>query len=227
MTIAINNQLLPEKAPVAAAASPAASDQAANPPTPAPLVADRFTFNAIPTVDRANTSSLMTNTPAARGREAGQQEEWDDWDDNNEARAGEAPPGAVHVQPSTAGAVAADGSIAIGGTAFDDLSTQKLVCKFCSFEVLRFSACKWKTDADYYHFRNFTPDPRMPERREEDLKKLQRMLEASVECAAFACGCSWQSVSTKKQIFSVEGLVKAPPEGGARLEDDQLLHWMQ
>ena len=51
--------------------------------------------------------------------------------------------------------------------------------------------------ADYYWFRNHTPDSRMPQSTAEDLAKLTTKLVPDPPSAAYACGCSWQSVRAR------------------------------
>ena len=47
----------------------------------------------------------------------------------------------------------------------------------------------WCDDVDYFHVRNYTPDPRMPARFEEDAKKLATKLRPDEAAAALACSC--------------------------------------
>merc|ERR1719453_2732139 len=98
-----------------------------------------------------------------------------------------------------------------------------LRCTSCGTgTVWRFPNSRWDASrVDYYHFRNFAPDSRMPERTQDDLVKLCKYLTADEAAAAFACGCSWQTISDTKLLL--HGVSKAAPHGGARLEDDQVL----
>ena len=78
---------------------------------------------------------------------------------------------------------------------------------------------------DYFMLRNYAPDARMPERMQEDLAKLCTALEPDAVAAAYACGCSWQTVVDAKGINSGSA-TPALPQGGARLpSDEQVLWW--
>lgn len=46
----------------------------------------------------------------------------------------------------------------------------------------------------------------------EDQAKLQAKLEPSDDCAAYACGCTWQTVSTAKDV--TVDTTDAAPHGG-------------
>ena len=101
-----------------------------------------------------------------------------------------------------------------------------LRCTSCGQRVHRFAQQGWKESADYYTFRNFSPDQRMPERQQEDLAKLAAWLQPDADAAAYACGCTWQTVRENKAI-EAEGGVLAAPHGGARLgEAEPLLKWV-
>lgn len=74
------------------------------------------------------------------------------------------------------------------------------------------------------------PDERMPLKLQEDLGKLARWLQPADSAsggAAYACGCSWQSlVGREVKLIEGEGVLAAP-HGGARLgEADPRLKWV-
>lgn len=101
-----------------------------------------------------------------------------------------------------------------------------LHCTSCGVgTVLRFPGFRWGHGIDYYHVRNHCPDSRMPERTEADLAKLRTKLVPDAACAAFACGCSWQSIVGVKDLLDAVLGTPAGDEGGARLEADQMLRW--
>jgi len=70
-----------------------------------------------------------------------------------------------------------------------DPSETNLRCARCDFKVLRFMDQRWDDSADYMFFRNFMPDR----------QKLQQKLTASEGEVAFACQCSWASVSVTRR----------------------------
>ena len=77
------------------------------------------------------------------------------------------------------------------------------------------------------------PDERMPLKLQEDLGKLARWLRPADSAnggAAYACGCSWQSL-VGREAKPIEGEagegVLAAPHGGARLgEAEPRLKWV-
>jgi len=92
---------------------------------------------------------------------------------------------------------------AIGGDASDTSLAPGLVCCKCSFPVLRFQDRRWDASVDYFHLRNYMPDQRMTyntERANIDAQKLKAKLEPAPGCAAYACGCTWQSVVQRKEV---------------------------
>ena len=168
---------------------------------------------------------------AGPGDGATVQDDWDDWDEEeaDEATAEEAEVSAVRVvQPSGAVACAkGGGSALLCGSALDSAVNARLSCTSCGYRVLRLPHSRWAPDVDYYWMRNFCPDGRMPGRWDEDLAKLCAKLVADDEAAAYACGCSWQSVVGEKELGGAGG-TPAMPHGGARLEncEAQLLNWV-
>ena len=65
---------------------------------------------------------------------------------------------------------------------------------------------------DYFWVRNYALDDRTPAKMTEDQAKLQTKLEPDDECAAYACGCTWQTVGAPKDV--VVDATEAAPHGG-------------
>lgn len=165
---------------------------------------------------------------------------WDDWDDEECASAGVLVPTPAFEPSSYSGWHSESGAVSIGGVAFDAETCVALHCSHCGHDVTRFSGCAWAESVDYYWFRNYAPDPRMPERREEDIAKLSAKLvsgaairlagegapaaRCDVASAALCCGCSWQTVSDAKRLHTAG--TPAAPHGGARLDGDGLVRWV-
>ena len=131
--------------------------------------------------------------------------DWDDSDDDD-APAAEIPP--APLPTGWSGVRNAQGKLCIDST-YGEL---RLICTRCSFLVLRFAGYAWCDDVDYFHVRNYTPDPRMPARFEEDAKKLATRLIPDEEAAALACSCSWQTIRAEAKPLGRTCL--AAPHGG-------------
>ena len=106
-----------------------------------------------------------------------------------------------------------------------------LRCTSCGQPVHRFAGCRWDEEARLLRagwMRLHTPDARMPDKLQEDLRKLAHQLRPDGATAAYACGCSWQSVAAPKPIEGeAGGGALASPEGGARLgEAEPTLRWV-
>ena len=132
------------------------------------------------------------------------------------------------VQPSRYAAARIGDALVLLGTPAEGELNVALTCSHCGQPALRFPGSRWSSTVDYFHFRNYSPDHRMPERMQEDLSKLCQKLEADETAAAFACGCSWQSITGEKDIGSGKlGSTPAAPHGGVRLpsDDAQVLGW--
>ena len=190
-------------------------------PVPGSIVpTDQRDLNVVQQAALADASgSQDAQTASGSTASAG---DWDDWDDDAD---GEAPASSQDViQPSHYSGVAASGLHLVGKNAEENLNVQ-LYCTSCGAgKVWRFPASRWDNTIDYYHVRNFAPDARMPERTHEDLVKLCTKLVRQENAAAYACGCSWQTVVDEKLLTPAVG-TPAAPHGGARLEGQQLLHW--
>ena len=166
--------------------------------------------------------------PSGGATEPAPTDEWDEWDDEDDGPTRSAPPptSGPTLQPSEHAAfrAATDGVLCIGGHGGPSMEVG-LRCTSCGQRVHRFAQHRWNESADYYTFRNFSPDERMPERQQEDLAKLAAWLQPDADAAAYACGCTWQTVREGKPI-EAEGGVPAAPHGGARLgEASPLLKW--
>ena len=131
--------------------------------------------------------------------------DWDDSDDDD-APAAEIPP--APLPTGWSGVRNAQGKLCIDST-YGEL---RLICTRCSFLVLRFAGYAWCDDVDYFHVRNYTPDPRMPARFEEDAKKLATKLRPDEAAAALACSCSWQTIRDEAKPLGRTCL--AAPHGG-------------
>ncbi|KAL1519720.1 hypothetical protein AB1Y20_023230 [Prymnesium parvum] len=70
-----------------------------------------------------------------------------------------------------------------------DTCETNLRCARCDFKVLKFAGRSWVPSADYMFFRNFMPDR----------EKLGQKLTASDGEDAFACQCSWATVSATRR----------------------------
>lgn len=147
----------------------------------------------------------------------------DDWDadDDTIVLRGQKVEGGAKYQPTEFAGCVVDEGVCIGGSA--KAPDTCLTCISCSFEVVRFDGCKWADSVDYYWFRNYTPDPKLPKTRDESLAMLTTKLVADADAAAYACQCSWQSLTKDKRLLAVGS--DAAPHGGARLEKDQLVKW--
>ena len=187
----------------------------------------------------ANTAANATANAAAITAEPAdsatpqREDDWDDWDDGdeNDENGGDArnQPGdaSTVVQPSKHACAEVGGSLILCSGASDEQLSVSLKCSSCGHPVLRFPASRWAKSIDYFHLRNFAPDARMPERMQEDLAKLCPKLERDEATAAYACGCSWQTITDDKAI-DASGSTPAVPHGGARLpEDEQVLCWQR
>jgi len=181
-------------------------------------------------------SEMSESTPA--GVTAGEAK-WEDWDDEEdvddespvrrlaEGADGE-PSGLARAMAGRAsralvGVRGLGGGCTIGGASPGvDLDTP-LICRHCAHCVYRFPGARWARSADYYWFRNFTPDARLQGQEADDLTKLAGRLEEAAASAAYSCGCSWQSVDGSKPL-EARG-TPAGPHGGARMDGDQLLQW--
>ena len=150
---------------------------------------------------------------------------WDDWDEPDEVPSTNAP--SIMIQPSKFAGILEDGKLSIAGASGEESLNVALTCSHCGHPCVRFPRSRWTPKIDYYHFRNYAPDARMPGRIQEDLVKLCSALEPDNSAAAYACGCSWQTVAGVKSISSNHGeRTSALPHGGARLSsDDQELWW--
>ena len=184
--------------------------------TPTPSIA--LPVAARPDLGVGTGTSSMDNAEAGiTGSERGS---WDDWDDEEQPSVSYA---AVHVwQPTVhAGARVGTGTAIGGATVEPDLA---LKCSSCGHPVTRFAGAQWDESVDYYWCRNFAPDARMPGRFAEDLANLCAKLVPHGASAAYACACSWQTV-TQQKLLSELG-TPAEPEGGARLEKGELVKWV-
>ena len=197
-----------EQTPLNASDAHPSQDAAAPPPAAATAAAE----------PRTTAAEWKSTLPA----------EWDDWDDDDDdvpTRSAPQPPLGPTPQPSEHAAFRdGDGALCIGGNGGPAMNVG-LRCTSCGQRVHRFAQHRWNESADYYTFRNFSPDQRLPERQQKDLAKLAAWLQPDADAAAYACGCTWQTVREGKPI-EAEGGVPAAPHGGARLgEAKALLKW--
>ena len=178
--------------------------------------------------ESSGTSALAAGKAAAAAAAASAEDHgWDDWDDEEDGATLGMQSSPTIVQPSKYAAVLSeDGTLTLGGSAYESTLNAALRCTCCGTgTVWRFPKSRWDASkVDYYHFRNYAPDSRMPERTQEDLAKLCKFLNDDEVAAAYACGCSWQTISDAKVLLN--GVSKAPPNGGARFDDDQALLWV-
>ena len=179
-------------------------------------------------------ATVPTESVALKTDPAAATQDWDDWDDDGDEdntmttrTPGEA---TTVVQPSPFAGTRGEGDghtyLCGSGKGLQE-PTVPLACSHCGHPCSRFPHSRWAASADYFHMRNYAPDARMPQRLQEDLAKLCTLLEPDDEAAAFACGCSWQTVIGEKQLAVLARAgTPAPPHGGARLpSDDQVLWW--
>jgi len=124
-------------------------------------------------------------------------------------------------KPSWKGGMRSGTGCAIGGAASNGSLDTVIACKQCGYTVVRFAGCRWSDETDYYWMRNYAPDARMPSKMQQDVEKLTSMLREDPASAAYACGCSWQSVVEFKPLDGVVG-TPAAPHGGAGLEGKPL-----
>ena len=133
------------------------------------------------------------------------------------------------VQPSRYAAARNNDALVLLGRAASEAAELNvaLICSHCGQPALRFPASRWAETVDYFHFRNYAPDSRMPERKQDDLLKLCTKLEPDETAAAYACGCSWQTIRDEKDIGTSgrTGSTLAAPHGGAPGDGDQILRW--
>ncbi len=173
----------------------------------------------------AGTSQLV---PISDGKAAGDgiMDDWDDDDDAEDQPSGAAPARAA--PPSEFAAKRSGDTLDLCGGGDDDEASlnASLSCTHCGYHVFRFAGHRWADGTDYYHFRNYCPDSRMPGDHDASMGKLCARLVADAGSAAYACGCSWQTLGAgqNKSLDALLG-VSALPDGGARLEEDQLLKW--
>jgi len=164
-------------------------------------------------------ASQPANSPAKSSTAGG---DWEDWDDEDYEV--ETPSAPVQVAPTKFAGVASDRGMQIGGAEVEEKLNSALKCTSCGYIVIRFPGVRWHRNADYYWFRNHTPDSRMPLTMEDDMNKLTTKLVLDPACAAYACGCSWQSVAAPMAIVK-SGTPPQEPGGGARLEAGDMLLW--
>ena len=212
---ALSQALLPSPAALQAPLPPPPPPAAPPPAAPPPQE---------PTTKPPPQGAAATASEAEDAR--GESDDWDDWDAEGDDPVTEsAPTGGDVIQPSTFAGWRGDaGGSCIGGTSSEALLCLTLHCTHCGHDVTRFPGRRWEAAADYYWFRNYAPDPRMPQRREADIAKLCAKLVPDLASAALCCGCSWQSVVDPKVLDELAGS-PAAPHGGARLDGDQLLKW--
>ena len=150
---------------------------------------------------------------------------WDDWDDEDDPAPSRSQPpiAGVTPQPSPHAAFRDNaGMLCLGPGATMDVG---LRCTSCGQRVHRFDAHRWDESADYYTFRNYSPDDRMPHKLQEDLAKLARWLRPAGG-AAYACSCSWQSIGRMPKPLEGDEGTLAAPHGGARFgEAEPRLKW--
>ena len=166
--------------------------------------------------------------PAAEVTRALASNDDDDWDaDDDDDGSAPRETASYLPEPSTFAAVALGNTLSLSGESGAGELNATLRCKSCGTgTVWRFPRARWDDTIDYYHCRNFAPDSRMPERTQADLAKLCARLLPDESAAAYACGCSWQTVTEPKPLAAFG--TPAAPHGGARLEgeDVDLLRWV-
>ena len=150
---------------------------------------------AAPEVGPSSSAVTPSSAPPTRSRV----------DDEVEDKDAQAPPAGVAPDNEWA---RFGGALALGGAA-DDGSLPALSCSSCGFAVLRFRNCRWSSGGgnDYMHFRNYNG-------HSLNLPKLTAELRQCAKGgAAYACQCSWQSVTQRKPLDAFG--TDPGPEGGA------------
>ena len=150
---------------------------------------------AAPEVGPSSSAVTPSSAPPTRSRV----------DDEVEDKDAQAPPAGVAPDNEWA---RFGGALALGGAA-DDGSLPALSCSSCGFAVLRFRNCRWSSGGgnDYMHFRNYNG-------HSLNLPKLTSELRQCAKGgAAYACQCSWQSVTQRKPLDAFG--TDPGPEGGA------------
>lgn len=144
---------------------------------PVPLgEAARCQFEFEPAKQVASQTEQGTQGTAAAPSSGGN---WEDWDDDEDEGHGLRPlrlAQGVDGKPSleaitiagracrTAVATCEGGRLCtIGGDGVAACFDTPLVCMHCSHCVYRFADARWTSDVDYFWFRNFAPDARLPE----------------------------------------------------------------
>lgn len=74
----------------------------------------------------------------------------------------------------------------------------KLRCTSCDFNVVILNEYEWQGDCDYLFFRNNIPD----------FDKLKCKLRRKRGCCAYACQCSWRSVTQLTELWSSDPQLK-------------------
>ena len=205
---------------------PDVPDAAEEPQEPIPLEPEAAPSILAPAATVSAAPEPAANVSAAPAPDTS----WDDWDDEDDDAPTRSQP------PNTASTEAAPqptqhaafrngaGVLCIGA---GDAMQVGLCCTSCGQRVHRFCAHRWDESVDYYTCRNFSPDDRMPHKQQEDLAKLARWLRPAADGAAYACGCSWQSVGLESKPLEGDEGVLAAPHGGARLgEAKPCLKWV-
>jgi len=237
-------------APTATSASPGCP--ATSPPdTPRPPNTNTPSPHPHPNAASSRLSpGTSTGCPEAKPRQhqtCHEEDAWGDWDDPEEEAStasdeeGQQRPGPSSAVPSEAVVTSAirpdwQGGVegrycegpCIGGTAFEDRGelSDKLRCLLCGYPVMRFARSRWDGSTDYFHLRNHMPDQRMAsnaQAMQQDMEKLRAKLLPDEACAAYACGCSYQSVTALKQLRSWG---TDPGEDGAAGSEGAKLKWV-
>lgn len=75
-------------------------------------------------------------------------------------------------------------------TVSEERSCDKLRCTSCDFDVVMFDNFEWHQDCDYLFFRNNVPD----------FQRLKSKLTTKKGYRAYACQCTWRSVTHPTEV---------------------------
>lgn len=80
----------------------------------------------------------------------------------------------------------------------EERACDRLRCTSCDFSVVILNDYEWQVDCDYLFFRNNIPD----------FEKLKSKLTRKRGCCAYACQCSWRSITRLTELWSSDPQLK-------------------
>lgn len=80
----------------------------------------------------------------------------------------------------------------------EERACDRLRCTSCDFSVVILNDYEWQVDCDYLFFRNNIPD----------FEKLKSKLTRKRGCCAYACQCSWRSITQLTELWSSDPQLK-------------------